>query len=113
MNRIELLKTMYDIVNNDTENYKNDFMYDIDYMYKTSDIKFVWIVRRNGTNIASMWPNKDRFTSKEYSSFIHISKTTIECFYNEHNKEHKFFIVDLKKNTIKRIYNKTIENLIK
>lgn len=112
MNRIELLKTMNDIVNENTEHYKNDFMYDIDFMYNTSDKKFIWIVRKYGTNLACMWPDKNRLSSEEYSNYIDVSKTILKCFYEEHNKNHKFFIVDLEKNTIKRIYDKTIEKFL-
>ena len=113
--RIELLMTMQDIVYENTEHYKSDFIYDINYMFKTNDKKFIWIVRKYGTNIARLWPEKNEFTSENYSSFIRISKSTLSSLYEEHKKttiKHKFFIVDLENNAIKRIYGKTIEKLI-
>jgi hypothetical protein len=54
MNRVELVKTMNDIVNNYVEHYKTDFLYDVDFMYTTNDKKYVWIVRKCGTNIVAV-----------------------------------------------------------
>ena len=115
MNRVELLEEMNSIVKEQVKHYDSDFMLDIDFMYTTSDKKFIWIVRKYGTNIVSLWPGKDFNSTKEYNDYIHISKVTLNSFYEEHKKtsiSHKFFIIDLEHNTIKRIYGKTIENFI-
>lgn len=115
MTRVELLKKMYSIVKEQVKHYDSDFMYDIDFMYTTSDKKFIWIVRKYGTNIVSLWPGKDFISSKEYNDYIHISKVTLNSFYETNKKttiKNKFFIVDLENNEIRKIDGRTINRLL-
>ena len=100
MNRIGLLNTMNGIVNNYVEYYKNDFMYDIDFLYNTTDAKIIWIVRKCGTNIVRLWPaDNDNETIKN-------AKLTLECYKEIDEKttvKNRYYIIDIKNNELKEI----------
>lgn len=109
MNRVELVITMNDIVNNYVEHYKTDFLYDVDYMYTTSDKKYIWIVRKCGTNIVRLWP------ADNDSETIKNAKLVLDCYKETAEKttiEYRYYIIDIVNNEIKELNGKEIKNLI-
>ena len=51
---INLNEAMKNRVNRNVKHYKNDLLIDFDAIkkkYKNNDSKFIWITRRNGTNL--------------------------------------------------------------
>lgn len=115
MEKINLIKTMQDIVNKNVENFKDDFLYDIDFMYTMHDKKFVWIVRKCGTNIARLWPSVSYTTEYAENRIIENGKITLSSWYKTNKKttiKNKFFIVDLENNEIRKIDGRTINSLL-
>jgi hypothetical protein len=108
MNRVELVKTMNDIVNNYVEHYKTDFLYDVDFMYTTNDKKYVWIVRKCGTNIVRLFP------ADNDSETIKNARLVLDCYKETAEKtttEYHYYIVDIVNNEIKKLSSKGIKEL--
>lgn len=115
MEKINLIETMQDIVNKNVEHFKNDFLFDIDFMYTMHDKKFVWIVRKYGTNIARLWPDVSCTTEYTKNKIIENGKIALSSFYKTNKKttiKNKFFIVDLENNEIRKIDGRTINRLL-
>lgn len=112
-NRVELLKDMEDIVEKQVKHFKNDFMYDIDYIYTIHDKKIIWIARNCGTNIVRLWPQECFTTEKSRMSIIKNNKDILEYYCNIDKKGNKYFLIDLENNTIEKLSARAAADYLK
>ena len=108
-NRVELVKAMNGIVDNYVEYYKTDFLYDVDFMYTTNDEKYLWIVRKCGTNIVRLWP------ADNDSETIRNAKLVLDCYKETAEKttmDYHYYIIDIANNEIKELSKKDIKGFI-
>jgi hypothetical protein len=107
----KLINKMLSIVTRKTKYFQTDFTkHDIAFIKDNPTAKFIWIVREMGTNISIFHTNESLPVAGEQVKYLfghadryHILTDGLKAFKNcFDDKQHEFYIVDLKKQTIRK-----------
>lgn len=112
-NRVDLLKAMNEIVEKQVKHYKNDFIYDIDYIYTIHDKKIIWIARKCGTNIVRLWPQECFTTENNRIAIIKRSRNVLDFYLNVDKCDNKYFLINLENNSIKKLSDAAAADYLK